>query len=142
MNIGKIGEALFRDKMSAQGYKVEDVSNNSAYWDQDIDFIVTSPTSGLTKSFEVKYDSRINDTGNMYLELFNINSAGQRGWYKFCRADYVAYGDSKAQCFYVVPLAELRQRVEKIKPREASCGADSIGLLLALNDIADLIKVL
>jgi hypothetical protein len=60
--------------MKEQGYEVEDVSGNPDYWPQDIDFIISSPTSGLTKTFEVKYDGRINKTGNLYLELTNIHS--------------------------------------------------------------------
>lgn len=142
MNIGKQGEALFRDKLLSLNYSVNDVSGNPDYWQKDIDFIVTSPTSGLTKSFEVKYDSRINSTGNMYLELTNVHSKGGRGWYEFCEADFLAYGDALAQCFYIVPLAALKARVNQIVTRRASCGADSTGLLVALKDIQDLIQIL
>jgi hypothetical protein len=60
--------------MLARNYTVEDVSNNENYWDKDIDFILTSPTTGLTKTFEVKWDTRINRTNNLYLELTNVNS--------------------------------------------------------------------
>jgi hypothetical protein len=62
--------------MSGRNYQVEDVSSNPDYWGKDIDFLITSPTSGLTKSFEVKYDTRINRTGNLYLEFVNKNSEG------------------------------------------------------------------
>jgi hypothetical protein len=60
--------------MESRNYTVVDVSGNPAYFDKDIDFIITSATSGLTKTFEVKWDSCINRTGNLYLELTNINS--------------------------------------------------------------------
>jgi hypothetical protein len=60
--------------MMDRGYTVEDVSSNSLYWEKDIDFLITSSTSGLTKSFEIKWDSRINKTKNLYLELSNIHS--------------------------------------------------------------------
>lgn len=72
--IGRKGELLFAERMSANGYTVEDVSGNSDYWALDIDFLITSPTSGATKSFEVKYDTRINKTGNLFLETESINS--------------------------------------------------------------------
>lgn len=78
------GERLFSEIMQSRDYIVEDVSNNPSYWEKDIDFIVTSPRSGLTKSFEVKWDSCINATGNLYLELTNVHSKGGRGWYEFC----------------------------------------------------------
>lgn len=70
--------------MESGNYSVVDVSSNSDYWDKDIDFIVTSPTTGAVKSFEVKWDSRINSTGNLYLELSNVHSKGGKGWYTFC----------------------------------------------------------
>jgi hypothetical protein len=54
--------------MEARGYDVVDMSGNPEYWYRDIDFIITSPTSGVTKTFEVKWDARINQTGNLYLE--------------------------------------------------------------------------
>jgi hypothetical protein len=67
--------------MESRNYRVIDVSNNPDYWSKDIDFIVTSPTSGETKTFEVKWDSRINSTANLNLELSNIHSNGGKGWY-------------------------------------------------------------
>ena len=83
--------------MESRNYLVEDVSSNSDFWHKDIDFIITSPTTGAVKSFEVKWDSRINSTGNLYLELSNINSKGGKGWFTFCEADYLVYGDAVSQ---------------------------------------------
>jgi hypothetical protein len=60
--------------MESRGYIVEDVTAAPFYWDKDIDFIITSTATGITKSFEVKTDSRIANTGNLYLELESINS--------------------------------------------------------------------
>jgi hypothetical protein len=84
MNIGKQGEQLFQERMIELGYGVENVSSNPDYWYKDIDFFATSPKTGVRKSFEVKWDSRINATGNLYLELSNVNSKGGLGWFKFC----------------------------------------------------------
>lgn len=113
MNNGKQGERLFAQTMKNRNYIVNDVSKNPDYWSKDIDFIITSPTTGLTKTFEVKWDSRICKTGNLYLELSNRNSAGGLGWFKFCEADYIAYGDSVKRKFYIIPLLELKERVEQ-----------------------------
>ena len=142
MNNGKQGEQLFRQKMLNGNYTVEDVSSNSDYWDKDIDFIVTSSTTGLTKTFEVKWDSRINKIGNLYLELVNMHSKGTKGWFNFCQADYLAYGDAVTQIFYVISLEELREKVKHMPKRIAQCGNDSIGQLISLKDISDLIKIL
>jgi hypothetical protein len=94
--------------MREKGYIVYDASLDPHYWDKDIDFVITSPTSGLTKGFEVKWDTKINKTRNLYLELTNVHSKGGRGWFEFCEADYIAYGDAIAQTFYVIPLLELK----------------------------------
>jgi hypothetical protein len=101
--------------MKNRNYIVKDVSGNPDYWSKDIDFIITSSTTGLTKTFEVKYDSRIHKTGNLYLELSNIHSKqwNGEGWWKHCEADYIAYGDSVRRKFYIIPLLELKERVEQ-----------------------------
>ena len=83
-NFGKQGESLFQQRMYEMGYGVNNVSNNPDYWYKDIDFIVTSPKTGVVKSFEIKWDSRINSTGNLYLELTNVHSKGGKGWFDFC----------------------------------------------------------
>lgn len=128
--------------MERKGYTVKDVSTNSQYWDKDIDFIVISSTSGLERTFEIKWDSRINNTNNLYLEMTNIHSKGGKGWFNLCQADYLAYGDSFNNCFYVVSLLDLRERVRQLPYRGASCGQDSTGILVSLNDIADIVKLL
>ena len=142
MNNGKLGEQLFQQKMQNKGYTVEDVSNNPDYWYKDIDFIITSPTTGAVKSFEVKFDSRINKTGNLYLELVNIHSKDTKGWFDFCQADYLVYGDSLKQIFYVISLEELRERVKKLPKQIAQCGNDSIGQLVSLKSISDITQIL
>lgn len=139
---GKQGEKLFQQQMQNKGYVVEDVSNNPDYWNKDIDFVITSPTTGLTKTFEVKYDSRLNKTGNLYLELVNIHSQGGKGWFEFCQADYVAYGDAITNTFYIIPLLELREKVKKMPKQIAQCGNDSIGQLVALSSLKNIYKIL
>ena len=139
MNNGKIGEELFQQRMEARGYQVQDVSADPQYWSKDIDFIVTS-TSGAIKSFECKWDSKINRTGNLYLEFVNKNSEGGLGWFEFCKADYLAYGNAAANTFLVIPMAELRERVKRLPQRIAFCGDDSAGYLVHINQIKDLIQ--
>lgn len=138
---GKQGEQLFQQKMQQLGHQVQNVSANPEYWTKDIDFIVTSSATGLTKSFEVKWDSKINKTHNLYLELTNVHSKGGNGWFKFCEADYLAYGDAKKRLFYIIPLDQLKERVKHLPQKMAQCGADSIGLLVSLADIADIADI-
>lgn len=143
-NLGKQGEQIFRYMMKNRGYTVQDVTYNPEYWDKDIDFIVTSPFTGAVKSFEVKYDSRISFTGNLYLEITNIYSKqwNYEGWFNHCDADFLAYGDAAARKFYIIPMDELRKRVQELPRRVASCGADSTGLLVSLEDIKDITKTI
>lgn len=137
----RTGELVFARKMREFGFGVEDVSGNPAYFDKDIDFIVTSP-SGASRTFEVKWDSRINQTNNLYLELTNTHSKDGAGWFCFCQADFLAYGDAITKTFYIIPLDELRAKTERPPQRYGNCGQDSIGLLINLKDIQDIITIL
>ena len=139
MTNGKQGEALFAQIMAGRGYTVKDVSTNPDYWYKDIDFIITSPTTQQTKTFEVKWDSRIGQTGNLYLELTNVHSKGGRGWFEFCEADMLAYGDARSGAFYVIPMGDLKERIKQLPRKVARCGGDSTGLLVNINDIADIV---
>ena len=141
-NNGKAGERLFKQIMENRNYRVVNVSNNPEYWDKDIDFIVTSPTTGVTKTFEVKWDDRINETGNLYLELEAIYSKNGIGWFEFCKADYLAYGDAKTAVFYIIPLLDLKKRANEVRFRSARCGYESMGQLVSLEDIKDIMEVL
>lgn len=142
MHKGRTGEILFKQRAEALNYSVEDVSNNPDYWHKDIDFILTSPTTGAVKTFEVKWDGCISRTGNLYLEETNVHSKGGIGWFNFCQADYIAYGDAANKVFYIIPREELKKRAKEVPYRSAKCGGDSIGQLLALKDIQDLYQIL
>jgi hypothetical protein len=82
-NSGRQGELIFSKKMRDAGYIVNDVSGDPEYWQKDIDFFCTNPETGATRAFEVKWDTRINQTGNLYLEISNVHSNGGNGWFNF-----------------------------------------------------------
>lgn len=142
MSNGKQGERLFQQIMENRKYKVVDVSQNPEYWDKDIDFILTSSTSGDTKTFEVKWDSKIHNTNNLFLELTNTHSKGGLGWFAFCQADFLAYGDAVNHKFYIIPLLELKEKIKAIPKRYGRCGYESEGLLINLNDIKEIVQEL
>jgi hypothetical protein len=77
----------------------------------------------------------------LFLETESVYSKGGKGWFCFCEADYLAYGDSANRIFYVIPMKELKERVAQLPQRTAHCGTDSTGLLVRLEDIKDLIKI-
>lgn len=139
-NNGKYGENLFATIMKNSGYEVKDVSGVVEYFPKDIDFVITSPTSGLTKTFEVKWDTLIHSTKNLYLEIENPRSKQWNGdgWWLHCEADYLAYGDSYNENYYMIPLADLRDRVSHLPHRVGKTSDGSKGLLVSLNDISDI----
>lgn len=138
-NSGRQGELIFSRRMQEAGYIVNDVSGNRDYWEKDIDFFCTNPATGAARSFEVKWDTRIHQTGNLYLELTNVHSKGGRGWFTFTQADFLAYGDAASKVFYIIPMEKLRERAQKLSQRMTNCGTDSIGQLVNIRDISDIV---
>lgn len=142
MNLGKKGERLFSNRMIQKGYKVFNTTMYKEFQCKDIDFILTSPTSGDTKSFEVKFDSFINQTNNMFVETANPRSKDGIGWYYFTQADYLAYGDSKNEIFYIIKMQDLRNYIESRNLQQTITGDGAKGFLIALNDIQNIYQVL
>lgn len=106
----KPGEWELKRYLRKQGYEVEDVSDNPSYWYKDIDLIVNSKTT-----LEVKWDSRISKTGNIFLEICSNVEKNQPGWFKFCKADYLFYGNSIDEEFYVFNFKELKAHIKAHK---------------------------
>ena len=78
------GEIAVSKTMREYGYEVNDVTKNPQYFDKDIDFIVRNPDTGKVTTIEVKSDSRMHDTGNLFIEFSNPRSKEGKGWYCFC----------------------------------------------------------
>ena len=132
MTNSKQGEQIFKSLMEQRGHIVEDLTAEKPYQIQDIDFRITSP-SGITKFFEVKYDSKINSTGNLFVEFFNAHNYAGLGWYEFCNADFIAYGDAHTNTFYCFLLEDLRQLISVHKFNVATADNESIaGYLVPL----------
>lgn len=138
-NSGRQGELIFSHKMREAGYLVEDVSGDPNYFDKDIDFFCINPKTEAARAFEVKWDTRIHQTGNLYLEISNVHSKGGNGWFNFTQADFLAYGDAASKVFYIIDMEKLRERAQKLPQRMTNCGTDSIGQLVNLRDIRDII---
>lgn len=141
MTNSKQGEQLFKQLMEQRGNKVEDLTAEKPYQIQDIDFKITSP-SGITKFFEVKYDSKINTTGNLFVEFFNAHNYAGLGWYEFCKANYIAYGDAHTNTFYCFLLEDLRQLVSSHKFNVATADNENIaGYLVPLRLIENKVVI-
>ena len=113
-NIGNTGEQIFYHR-ARRFHKVDDKTNDKDYWGKDIDFIVTNPRTGETRTIEVKTDTRLYETGNLYIELENVHSKGGKGWYYFSEADIIAYCDYSApdREIYLFSFEDLRITINK-----------------------------
>lgn len=137
-NIGNTGEQIFYHR-ARRFHKVEWVADDKNYWGKDIDFIVTNPRTGETRTIEVKTDTRLYETGNLYIELKNVHSKGGKGWYYFSEADIIAYCDYSApdREIYLFSFEDLRATVHKREYATAKCGTDSKGILVPLRELKE-----
>ena len=47
----------------------------------------------------------------MFIETITDLDKSKDGWFKFCQAEYIFYGDSKNELFYIFRTDDLRQFV-------------------------------
>lgn len=106
----RAGEYELKRYLRDKGRKVEDVSDNPRYWKKDIDLIVDD-----TETVEVKWDALLADTGNLFIELYSDVYKRKEGWFKFCEASHLAYGDAKNKMFYIFDFAQLKAHIEAHK---------------------------
>lgn len=111
--IDNAGEAELKQYYRENGYKVKDVSLDRYYQVRDTDILVL--INGKWVGLEAKWDSRISETNNMYIEYYNEEKYNNGGWLTFCSADYLAYGDSQNKLYYVVSLEKLKTFITKNK---------------------------
>lgn len=107
-NLGEIKAFLY---LQSQGYFVEDLTDNPVFWDKDIDFSIEK--NGNIEYIEVKWDNRIHQTGNLYVEKYTDIDKKKKGWFEICQADYILYGDSYNNLFYKFRLKDLKDYIEK-----------------------------
>ena len=77
-----IGELRAYNYLQDNGWIVTDVTKEEAYFDKDIDLLAHRGTESL--SIEVKWDSRIHETGNMFIETVTDLDNSKAGWFLFC----------------------------------------------------------
>lgn len=126
----KPGELEFEIKARQLGYELEYVGDESSYWPKDIDFIAEDNTT-----IEVKWDSRINHTNNLFVEIVNPRSPNGLGWYRFIEAEWLAYGNSKKNEFYMIKVKDLKEYVETHNLQRRITSDCAEGFLLPLNEI-------
>lgn len=137
---GELGERNCKQLLESWGYSVEDVSKNPDYYYKG-DLILTSPTTGQKKMMEVKWCYKIHNTNNLYLEVWSAGSwrKNNQGWFKFCEADFLAYGDAISGQFYIFDMAALHKRAAEVPYETKHCGRESEGQIISLDQVRDLI---
>lgn len=131
---GKKGEQLVAAALTARGHKVEDVSLSPSYQFRDIDFILTK--NGKTTSLEVKNDIRSNETGNVFIEMFNQNNISRKykGWFFYCEAQYFAFLQEQKKVAHIIHHDDLIMMVQSGKYREAN-SIDTRGFIIPIEDM-------
>lgn len=113
----KAGEKQAKAALKAKGYKIQDVSNDSSYWFKDIDLICYK--NDLEIRVEVKWDSRIGTTGNLFIEDYSNIETDRKGWFHYCEADFLMYGDSAANKFYFIPFPIVKKVIAENSFKQA-----------------------
>lgn len=86
------GEAMVKAYLESTGRTVIDVSKNSEYWLQDIDFIAIR--GERTDKIEVKYDRNMCRYNSMFVELKSNIENNIPGWIDTTKADFIFYVDA------------------------------------------------
>lgn len=88
---GKIGEKWFHDYCIDKGILCINVGDDGFLGiESGIDFIVQYPKGNVAK-FDVKFDSRMGQTGNMFIEIYQDRD--KKGWYYNSKANRYCYID-------------------------------------------------
>lgn len=105
-----LGEQKAIEYLTNNEWNVTDVTSCEEYYGQDIDLFIYK--HGQKHSIEVKWDSRIAETGNMFIETITDIDKNKDGWFNFCCADFIFYGDSCNELFYVFSFTDLQDYVK------------------------------
>ncbi len=132
------GEYELKWFLRERGYAIKDVSFEPDYWYQDIDLIATNIFTKEVVTIEVKWDTQLASTGNIFIELENPRSLGGKGWFEFCQADYLAYGDATNRIFYFIKMSDLRNYIYESKKdlRERRSWDGSAGYIIPVDSIS------
>lgn len=107
------GEYELKWALREHGYKVKDVSMDPQYWHEDVDLIATNIFTDAVTKIEVKWDKRLAETGNFFIEINNPKGECGKGWFKICQADILAYGDAINKIFYMIEFPKLKEYINE-----------------------------
>ena len=122
----------------------EDVSDVKEYQKQDIDFIV-KPNGKPDMKFEVKNDTRIATTGNIFFETMSNVDYSTNGCFRKTKADVMVIVSESERKLYMIQSERLKQFVESNKGSLRFIarvpGSNSCGYLVPIGRLGESLKV-
>lgn len=135
----KQGEALAKQWLDKQGWKCYDISNIETTWKADMDLIAVKGEE--PRIVEVKYDSRIAETGNMFIEILTDKENNVDGWIRNTASNYIMYGDAVKSIFYIMRTTDILDYIQRYKgkyqikeARERNNSKISVGALIPIDE--------
>ena len=111
---GETGED-YLDRRFAPWYTIRPATRTEQR--QGIDRWYTRISNGETFPVEYKTDRTAGRTGNAFVETISVDTANKLGWAYTSKARYLIYRIPEPEVIYIIPMAELRYRVDAWKAR-------------------------
>ena len=141
--IGKRGERIFAKFLDCMKLEYDDVSDVREYQKQDIDFIVKCGESDL--KFEVKNDTRIATTGNIFFETMSNVDYSTNGCFNKTKADVMVIVSESESKLYMISSNALKKYVDENKSHlrfiSRVPGSNSCGYLVPVSKLGETIKI-
>ena len=143
--IGKRGERIFTDFLRRHGYSFTDVSDDREYQRQDVDVLIESKkTAGTKIPAEVKNDTMIHKTGNIFFETMSNVDYATDGCFQKTKADIMAIVSEPEKSIYLVDAQFLKKYVtenaKSLRFISRVPGSNSCGYLIPVRNISDRVK--
>lgn len=106
----KIIDTHFAPWAAKQGAEYVDVSGSELDRKYGIDGIIVNLKNGKARTVQVKKDSRMGETGNIYFEVSKINGAAN----KDVKAHLLYYIDPTTNTMYQMLLSEVQSQWDEI----------------------------
>lgn len=135
-NIGKKGEMVVWYKLThAKGVRaVMDVSNDTDFRMEDVDFLIQKDGDEQVYRIEVKTDEQAHSTGNIYYEK---EDRGHTGCFAKTTAHYMFIYISHTDELLFVDMPKLRKHVETTDYVLKTGGEQSKGYLIPIQTLID-----
>ena len=135
LKVGNIGEAAIASYLTSRNWQVTDTTKNESFFALDIDFIANKGAESRT--IEVKTDTAIARTGNLFLEISQDEGSSRKGWALTSEAQYLFYYDLQNKICYCFFMEDMRKATQNSAYRKARCFDNHftrVGVLLPLKE--------